>query len=78
MKIEVTRYRKPDGYATRFWSVTVNGELLAVTVYRKGAEAVALAIANPIPHDHVTSLEDSPNHGTMPCNAANGMAAYRA
>jgi len=78
MKIEVTRYRKPDGYATRFWSVTVNGELLAVTVYRKGAEAVARAIANPIPRDHVTILEDSPNPGTMPCNAANGMAAYRA
>jgi len=37
MKIGVTRYRKPDGYATRFWSVTVNGELLAVTVYRNGA-----------------------------------------
>jgi len=44
MKVEVTRYRKPDGYATRFWSVMVNGELLAVTVYRKGAEAVALTI----------------------------------
>ena len=78
MKIEVTLYRKPDGYATRFWSVTVNGELLAVTVYRRGAEAVARAIANPIPHDHVTILEDTPNPGTMPCNAANGMAAYRA
>ena len=41
-----TRYRKPDGYATRFWSVMVNGELLAVTVYRKGAEAVASAITS--------------------------------
>ena len=37
--IEVKRYRKPDGYATRFWAIYVDGELLAVTVYRKGAEA---------------------------------------
>ena len=44
MKVEVTRYRKADGYATRYWSVMVNGELLAVTVYRKGAVAVAQAI----------------------------------
>ena len=39
--IEVKRYRKPDGYATRFWAVYVDSELLAVTVYRKGAEAIA-------------------------------------
>ncbi len=39
--IEVKRYRKPDGYATRYWAVYVDGELLAVTVYRKGAQAVA-------------------------------------
>ena len=44
MRTEVTRYRKPDGYTTRYWSVTVDGELLAVTVYRKGAEAVARTI----------------------------------
>ena len=44
MKVEVTRYRKADGYATRNWAVVVNGELLAVTVYRKGAEAVARTI----------------------------------
>jgi hypothetical protein len=61
MNIEVTRYRKADGYKTRYWSVTVNGELLVVTVYRKGAEAVASAIANPIQHDAVAHLEDSPN-----------------
>lgn len=41
MKVEVARYRKPDGYLTRHWSVLVNGELLAVTLYRKGADAVA-------------------------------------
>jgi hypothetical protein len=32
MKVAVEKYRKPDGYATRYWSVTVNGELLAVTL----------------------------------------------
>ena len=44
MKIEVTRYRKPDGYASRYWAVFIDGELLAVTLYRKGAEAVAAAV----------------------------------
>lgn len=44
MKVEVTRYRKRDGWLTRHWAVFVNGDLLAVTVYRKGAEAVASAI----------------------------------
>jgi hypothetical protein len=39
--IEVLRYRKPDGYATRYWAVYVDGHLLAVVVYRKGAEAIA-------------------------------------
>ena len=39
--IEVKRYRKPDGCATRFWAIYVDGDLLAVTVYRKGAQAIA-------------------------------------
>ena len=39
--IEVKRYRKPDGYATHYWAIYVDGELLAVTVYRKGAVAIA-------------------------------------
>ena len=39
--IEVKRYRKPDGYATRFWAIYVDGGLLAVVVYRKGAVAIA-------------------------------------
>ena len=39
--IEVKRYRKPDGFATRHWAIYVDGELLAVTVYRKGAQAIA-------------------------------------
>ena len=34
--IEVRKYRH-----TRFWAVYVDGKLLAVTVYRKGAMAIA-------------------------------------
>ncbi len=34
--IEVKKYRQ-----TRFWAVYVDGELLAVVVYRKGAMAIA-------------------------------------
>jgi hypothetical protein len=44
MKIEVAKYRKPDGWPTRHWAVFVNGDLLAVTLYRKGALAVAAAL----------------------------------
>jgi hypothetical protein len=39
--IEVRKYRKPDGYATRYWGIYVDGELLAVVLYRKGAQAIA-------------------------------------
>ena len=38
--VTIARYRKPDGYETHSWVVLLDGELLAVTVYRKGAEAV--------------------------------------
>jgi hypothetical protein len=31
-------------YGTRFWAVYLNGELLAVTVYKKGAVAVQNAL----------------------------------
>ena len=57
MNIEVARYRKPDGYASRYWAVLIDGELLAVTLYRKGAAAVAAALtgmngSHPVPtHD---------------------------
>lgn len=34
--IEVRKYRQ-----SRFWAVYVDGELLAVVVYRKGAVAIA-------------------------------------
>lgn len=54
MKIEVAKYRKADGWPTRHWAVFVNGDLLAVTLYRKGALAVAAALtgtndARPVP-----------------------------
>ncbi len=77
MKIEVQKYRKPDGYATRYWSVSVDGELLVVTLYRKGAEAVARAITNPNPYPHVTTLEDSSKSFTTPCKPTTGLATYR-
>ena len=77
MNIEVTKYRKADGYATRYWSVIVDGELLAVTVYRKGAEAVARAITNPNQDPYVTTLQDSAEPGTIRNNATVGVASYR-
>jgi hypothetical protein len=39
------RYFAKGGYATRFWAIYLNGELLAVTVYRKGAIAIAQKLA---------------------------------
>jgi hypothetical protein len=38
--ITVGRYRKADGFQTRNFAIHVDGILLAVTVYRKGAAAV--------------------------------------
>lgn len=74
MKVEVTRYRKPDGWPTRYWAVIVDGDLLAVTVYRKGAEAVARAI-NPEPEFcHVQDHAPSENKGTGRYNATTGVA----
>lgn len=67
MKVEVTRY------PSRYWAVLIDGELLAVTVYRKGAEAVAEALNNP----HVTILQDSADTGTQPDNASPGVGSYR-
>ena len=77
MKVEVAKYRKPDGYLTRYWSVSVDGELLAVTLYRKGAEAVARAITNPNQDPHVTTLQDSAQPVTTPCKLSAGVATYR-
>jgi len=77
MKVEVEKYRKPDGYATRYWSVVVDGELLAVTLYRKGAEAVARAITNPNQDYHVTTLQDSAEPVSTPRKLSAGVASYR-
>ncbi len=77
MKVEVAKYRKPDSYLTRYWSVSVDGELLAVTLYRKGAEAVARAITNPNQDPHVTTLQDSAEPYTVPRKLSAGVATYR-
>ena len=77
MKVEVTRYRKPDGYATRYWAVIVDGELLAVTVYRKGAEAVARALTTDPVSCHVQDHDPTPNEGTIRYHATAGLATDR-
>ncbi len=41
LQISVTRY------GARYWAVYLNGQLLAVTVYKKGALAVQNALARP-------------------------------
>jgi hypothetical protein len=77
MKVSVEKYRKSDGYATRYWSVWVDGELLAVTLYRKGAVAVARAISHQNQDPHVTTLQDSAKPVTTHHQPAPGMATYR-
>lgn len=77
MKVEVTRYRKPDGWPTRYWAVIVDGDLLAVTVYRKDAEAVARAI-NPIPKFcHIQNHAPSENKGSGHHNSTTGLATHK-
>ena len=44
MTVDVRRYQKPDGWLSRYWAVYVDGELLAVVLYRKGAAAIAEAL----------------------------------
>ena len=77
MKIEVTRYLKPDGYPSRYWAVMIDGDLLAVTLYRKGAEAVASALTNSNQDPHGKTLQDSADPGTRPDNASAGVASDR-
>ena len=36
-------------YGSRYWAVYLNGELLAVTVYKKGALAVQQALGSTLP-----------------------------
>lgn len=68
VKIEVAKYRKRDGWPTRYWAVFVNGDLLAVTLYRKGALAVAAALtglngARPV---LTRDGKGEPSPGTVP------------
>jgi len=37
-------------YGDRYWAVWLDGQLLAVTLYKKGATAVATAITSPTTH----------------------------
>ena len=71
MNVHVTRY------GSRNWAVWIDGELLAVTVYRKGAMAVKTTLNDLTFQNHVTTLEDAPNPGTSPANAPNGLAAVQ-
>jgi len=41
VKIEVRPYLKADGWKTKYWGVYVDGSLLGLTVYKKGALAIA-------------------------------------
>lgn len=72
MKIEVARYRKPDGWPTRHWAVFVNGDLLAVTLYRKGALAVAAALTSSNGARPVLTLDGrgEPSPATVPRSEA--------
>ena len=56
---------------------TLDGDLLAVTVYRKGAVAVARAITNSNQDPHVTTLQDSAEPYTVPHKLSAGVATYR-
>ncbi|MFM2243225.1 MAG: hypothetical protein RLZ97_2080 [Verrucomicrobiota bacterium] len=68
MKVEVVRYRKPDGFPTRHWAVFVNGDLLAVTLYRKGAMAIAAALTGMSGGRAVQTRDGQgmPSPGTVP------------
>ncbi|MEI7912935.1 MAG: hypothetical protein WCK77_25210 [Verrucomicrobiota bacterium] len=69
MNVHVTRY------GSRNWAVWIDGDLLAVTVYRKGARAIQATINDLTCQSHVTILEDAPNPGTGAANATAGLAA---
>ena len=38
--VEIKRYKTGRGRLTRYWAVYIEGELLAVVLYRKGALAI--------------------------------------
>ena len=43
-QISVNRYK-----STRYWAIWINGELLAVTVYKKGAIAIRDKLSSMLP-----------------------------
>lgn len=53
-RIEITRY------GSRNWAVWLDGELLVVAVYKKGAMAVAQALTSIL-----TSIEKDAHHATL-------------
>ena len=77
MNVIVEKHRKAGGYVTRYWSVKVDGELLAVTLYRKGAEAVAKAINHQQTNHHATKPQNCANSAAKPQKPTAGVATYR-
>ena len=52
-RVEITRY------GNRNWAVWLDGELLAVTVYKKGATAVAQALTRLTTHSATPAHPDT-------------------
>ena len=52
-RIEITRY------GSRNWAVWLDGELLAVTVYKKGATAVVNTIAKLLQRSRINTSQSS-------------------
>jgi hypothetical protein len=49
-------------YNSRFWAIYLDGELLAVTVYKKGALAIAAAIQGLIAKASPVKLHENAHH----------------
>ncbi len=69
MNVHVTRY------GSRNWAVWIDGELLAVTVYRKGARAIQATLNDLTNNNHVPIIEDSFQAVTGHGDTAAGLAA---
>lgn len=61
-KLHITRYNK-----TRNWAIWANEELLAVTVYRKGAQAV-LDYIHTLTQDTINTMSKTKTTGVKPKN----------
>ena len=48
-EVEINHIRVNRYGETRYWAVWVNGELLAVTVYKKGAIAIRDKLSSMVP-----------------------------